>query len=90
MLPAAADPFADEAAAGPVPEKKSKASKADSFAVHVRMQQRNGRKSLTTVQVRKGAPLGSGCCGGSFMPTSLPSLLASSLELSMGLVLLGT
>ncbi|KAL4457363.1 hypothetical protein ABPG75_012228 [Micractinium tetrahymenae] len=44
------DPFADEPAAGPAPEKKSKAAKADSFAVHVRMQQRNGRKSLTTVQ----------------------------------------
>lgn len=54
-----ADPFADEAAAGPAPEKKSsKASKADSFAVHVRMQQRNGRKSLTTVQVRLGATAG--------------------------------
>ncbi|EFN55481.1 hypothetical protein CHLNCDRAFT_133842 [Chlorella variabilis] len=48
------DPFADEVAApGPTAgEKKSKSSKPDAegFAVHVRMQQRNGRKSLTTVQ----------------------------------------
>lgn len=47
------DPFADEAADGPAPaESKSKSKNKDSegFAVHVRMQQRNGRKSLTTVQ----------------------------------------
>lgn len=54
MLPPGADPFADEVAApGPTAgEKKSKSSKPDAegFAVHVRMQQRNGRKSLTTVQ----------------------------------------
>ncbi|KAI3425794.1 hypothetical protein D9Q98_007769 [Chlorella vulgaris] len=46
------DPFADAAAQGPTAAetKKSKKAEAEDFAVHVRMQQRNGRKSLTTVQ----------------------------------------
>ena len=48
----AADPFADEIDAGPaaVDAKKKGKEGAEGFAVHVRMQQRNGRKSLTTVQ----------------------------------------
>jgi translation initiation factor SUI1 len=50
--PVCADPFADAAAQGPTAAetKKSKKAEAEDFAVHVRMQQRNGRKSLTTVQ----------------------------------------
>ena len=50
--PPAADPFADEIDAGPaaVDAKKKGKEGAEGFAVHVRMQQRNGRKSLTTVQ----------------------------------------
>ncbi|KAI7838751.1 hypothetical protein COHA_007544 [Chlorella ohadii] len=46
------DPFADEGAAPANEAKpsKAKAAKEGEFAVHVRMQQRNGRKSLTTVQ----------------------------------------
>lgn len=72
----AADPFADEAADGVAAgdKKASKAKDGEGFAVHVRMQQRNGRKSLTTVQglpeafdykkilkaLKKGEPRGAG------------------------------
>ena len=57
-LPApAADPFADagdDEGPAPADKKASKSKDGSTFAVHVRMQQRNGRKSLTTVQVRVG------------------------------------
>ena len=49
------DPFADLAAEDAEKErkakkKKEKKEKAEKAVVHVRVQQRNGRKSLTTVQ----------------------------------------
>jgi hypothetical protein len=50
----AADPFADEGEA--VEEDDESGLKGKNY-VHVRVQQRNGRKSLTTVQVRR-APAG--------------------------------
>ena len=54
-LLACADPFADEAAAAAEEEAEDAqnvtTAKGKAY-VHVRVQQRNGRKSLTTVQVR--------------------------------------
>lgn len=47
------DPFADEAAEGAGPEEEDETIKGKHY-VHVRVQQRNGRKSLTTVQARSG------------------------------------
>jgi translation initiation factor 1 len=46
-----ADPFADEAAATAEEEEETQNVTKGKAYVHVRVQQRNGRKSLTTVQV---------------------------------------
>jgi hypothetical protein len=53
-LPRRADPFADEADA---PEEDNEGVVKGKTYVHVRVQQRNGRKSLTTVQARVFCPL---------------------------------
>ncbi len=54
-LRARADPFADEAAAVDEQDDDNNVVKGKTY-VHVRVQQRNGRKSLTTVQARTLPP----------------------------------